>query len=199
MPKTFSEQEREYIKDKLKSESRLLFSQYGVKKTTVDEIVKRVKIPKGTFYLFYESKELLLFDIIMEEQTVIQGELISEVSKLGGNITKERFSALVFNLLKRTTESFLFPLFTSGEYELIFRKLPPEALVRNITEDNESIEKLFSLIPEAKGKEMGVFSGAFRGIVLLALHKEEIGKSIFDDTLRLLIDGLTEKLYEVES
>ena len=27
----------------------------GVKKTTVDELVKRVGIPKGTFYLFYPS------------------------------------------------------------------------------------------------------------------------------------------------
>ncbi|WP_286081321.1 TetR/AcrR family transcriptional regulator [Parablautia intestinalis] len=32
--------------------------------TTVDEIVKRVNIPKGTFYLFYKSKELLLFEVI---------------------------------------------------------------------------------------------------------------------------------------
>ncbi len=31
----------------------------GVKKTTVDELVKRVGIPKGTFYLFYPSKDCL--------------------------------------------------------------------------------------------------------------------------------------------
>ncbi|MDD4125648.1 MAG: TetR/AcrR family transcriptional regulator [Eubacteriales bacterium] len=197
MPKTFSDREREYIRDKLKSESRLLFSQYGVKKTTVDEIVKRVKIPKGTFYLFYESKELLLFDIIMEEQAAIQGELINAVAGLGGKITKERFSALIYALFKRATESFLFPVFTNGEYELIFRKLPPEALARNIKEDNKSIEKLFSLIPQAKGKDMSVYGGAIRGITLLALHKDEIGELIFDDALKLLIDGLTEKLFEV--
>lgn len=198
MPKTFSEQEREYIKNKLKTESQLLFSKYGVKKTTIDEIVKRVKIPKGTFYLFYESKELLLFDIIMEEQAAIQGELISNVANFGNQITKERFSSLIFDLFKRTTESFLFPIFTNGEYELILRKLPAEAFARNINEDNESIEKLFSLIPEAKGKNIGIFSCAFRGIVLLALHKDEIGADQFDDTLKLLIDGLAEKLFEVK-
>lgn len=35
----------------------------GVKKTTVDELVKREGIPKGTFYLFYPSKEMLLYDV----------------------------------------------------------------------------------------------------------------------------------------
>ncbi|MDY4210978.1 MAG: TetR/AcrR family transcriptional regulator [Treponema sp.] len=37
-----------------------------MKKTTVDELVKRTGIPKGTFYLFYPSKEILLFDISQE-------------------------------------------------------------------------------------------------------------------------------------
>lgn len=198
MPKSYSEQEREIIKDKLKTESRQLFSQYGIKKTTVDEIVKRVKIPKGAFYLFYQSKELLLFDIIMEEQALIQSELIKAVGDMGRNITKERFSALIFELFKRTTESFLFPIFTSGEYEVLLRKLPTDALNQNISEDDKSIERLFSLIPEAKNKDMSVYSGAFRGIVLLALHKSEVGENIFDDTLKLLIDGLTEKLFEVD-
>lgn len=63
MPKSYSEQEREYIKTRLKEEAAKCLAQYGVRRTTVDEIVKRVNIPKGTFYLFYKSKELLLFDV----------------------------------------------------------------------------------------------------------------------------------------
>ena len=198
MPKSYSEQEREYIKEKLKTEGKLLFSQFGIKKTTVDEIVKKVKIPKGTFYLFYESKELLLFDIIMEEQSLIQNELIKAVSDIGHKLTKENFSALIFDLFKRTTESFLFPIFTSGEYEILLRKLSSDAIEQNISEDQKSIEKLFSLIPQSKDKDMSIFSGAFRGVMLLALHKVEIGEDIFDNTLKLLIDGITEKLFEVK-
>lgn len=197
MPKSFSDEERIYIKEKLKKESLLLFSQFGIKKTTVDEIVRRVKIPKGTFYLFYDSKELLLFDLILEEQAVIQSELIEAVSNIEQPITKDCFSSLIFDLFKKTTDSFIFKIFTSGEYELLLRKLPPEALQQNINDDNESIEKLFSLIPEAAGKDLTLYSGAFRGILLLVLHKKEIGEAIFDDALKLLIDGLTEKIFEV--
>ena len=53
MPKSYSEQEREYIRKRLKEEAAKCLARYGVRRTTVDEIVKRVNIPKGTFYLFY--------------------------------------------------------------------------------------------------------------------------------------------------
>lgn len=46
MPKSYSEQEREYIKNRLKEEAAKCLVQYGIRRTTVDEIVKRVKIPK---------------------------------------------------------------------------------------------------------------------------------------------------------
>lgn len=63
MPKTFSDSERAYIRRRLMEEAKECLGLYGIRKTTVDELVKRVKIPKGTFYLFYESKELLFFDV----------------------------------------------------------------------------------------------------------------------------------------
>lgn len=66
MPRTFSEQERTYIQEQLRAEAKKCLATYGIRKTTVDELVRRVGIPKGTFYLFYESKERLLFEVIME-------------------------------------------------------------------------------------------------------------------------------------
>lgn len=56
MPKSYSEQEWEYIRKRLKEEAAKCLARYGARRTTVDEIVKRVNIPKGTFYLFYKSK-----------------------------------------------------------------------------------------------------------------------------------------------
>ena len=80
MPKCYSEQEREYIKKRLKEEAADCMARYGIRRTTVDEIVRRVKIPKGTFYLFYQSKELLLFDVILEQHDLIEKKLFDFVS-----------------------------------------------------------------------------------------------------------------------
>ena len=67
----FVKQEREYIRKRLKEEAAECLARYGVRRTTVDELVKRVNIPKGTFYLFYKSKELLLFEVIQEQQEIV--------------------------------------------------------------------------------------------------------------------------------
>ena len=63
MPKLYSDEEKKNIIAKLKKEANTLMQEKGVKKTTVDELVKRVGIPKGSFYLFYPSKEMLLFEV----------------------------------------------------------------------------------------------------------------------------------------
>ncbi|MFH1513530.1 MAG: helix-turn-helix domain-containing protein, partial [Bacillota bacterium] len=60
MPKSFSDAERAYIKERLLREAEACLAAYGVRKTTVDELVRRAGIPKGTFYLFYASKEALI-------------------------------------------------------------------------------------------------------------------------------------------
>lgn len=198
MPKAYSDSERNYILNKLKSEAKLLFSQYGVKKTTVDELVSKVNIPKGTFYLFYASKELLLFDIILEEQALIQDELIKTVEGFAGSVTKEQFSDLVFNLYQRTINSFLYPIFTNGEYELLLRKLPKEAIAKNTADDDLSMEKLFTMIPQARQKDIKLYSAAFRAIFLMPLHKKEIGEELFPGTMKLLIDGITSQIFEEE-
>ena len=89
MPKSYSEQEREYIRKRLKEEAAKCLARYGVRRTTVDEIVKRVNIPKGTFYLFYKSKELLLFEVIQEQQEHVNRELFQTIA----GIANTEFSA----------------------------------------------------------------------------------------------------------
>ena len=66
MPKLYSDEEKKNIIAKLKKEANTLMQEKGVKKTTVDELVKRVGIPKGSFYLFYPSKEMLLFEVLQD-------------------------------------------------------------------------------------------------------------------------------------
>lgn len=198
MPKAYSENERYFIINKLKSEAKLLFSQYGVKKTTVDELVRKVNIPKGTFYLFYASKELLLFDIILEEQALIQAELIEAVAGFAGSVTKEQFSDLIFRLYERTVNSFLYPIFTNGEYELLLHKLPQEAIAKNTADDDLSMEKLFAMIPQAREKDIKLYSATFRAIFLMPLHRKEIGEELFSGTIKLLINGIASQIFEEE-
>ncbi len=116
MPKSYSEQEREYIRKRLKEEAAKCLATYGVRRTTVDEIVKRVNIPKGTFYLFYKSKELLLFEVIQEQQENINHKLYQAISAVSAaEFSVEKLTDVILEFYKMTEKMQISALLDAGE------------------------------------------------------------------------------------
>ncbi len=196
MPKTFTDNEREYIKKRLMEEAQNCLKLYGVRKTTVDELVKRANIPKGTFYLFYESKELLFYEVLCSFHDELQAHFLRELETLGESVSADRLTELLLGLYKKTEESFLYKLISSGELELLMRRLPPEVAGAHAQKDDFSIEQLFSIIPGISGDSIRTFSAAMRAIFLSALHKHEIGEDVFEGALRLMIRGVAIQLFK---
>lgn len=195
MPKSFSDSERTYIKQRLMQEAKQSLIQYGVRKTTVDELVRRVNIPKGTFYLFYKSKELLFFDVLQAFHDEMQQKLISEIKGLNAKINAQKLSELIFKLYKTVEESFILKFITGGEMELILRKLPPEIAEKHAAEDDFNLEQLVHLVPDMRADQVPSFSAALRSIFLSMLHKHEIGEEVFDDALKIMINGVVIQMF----
>ena len=192
MPKSYSEQEREYIRKRLKEEAAKCLARYGVRRSTVDEIVKRVNIPKGTFYLFYKSKELLLFEVIQEQQENVNRELYQAISDLVANrsFSAEKLTDAIFEFYKMTEKMPILKLLDIGEVELLVRKLPREIVEEHFQDDTDTIEKMFTLLPVKKEVDIKVISAAFHAIYFATLHKAEIGEEQYDEALRALIYGI---------
>ena len=191
MPKRYSEEERAYIRKRLKEEAVSCMGQFGIRRTTVDEIVKRVNIPKGTFYLFYKSKELLLFDVIQEQHELINQKLYQEISRFSNEpFSVEKLTDVIFEFYKMTEEMPMFQLMDSQEIELLVRKLPREVVEAHLQDDTDSIQKLFSFLPVKKEVDIKVVSAAFHAIYYATLHKDEIGEDGYDEALRMLIQGV---------
>lgn len=71
MARSFTEREKENIKRGLQDVCKQSWTQYGYKKTSVDELCKQVGISKGAFYLFFESKEALFCEVLCSVQEQI--------------------------------------------------------------------------------------------------------------------------------
>jgi AcrR family transcriptional regulator len=198
MPKKFTENEKDYIVKRLKEEAMQCLSIYGVKKTTVDELVKRVNIPKGTFYLFYESKELLLFDAINDLHDEIQNKLIFQMKSVIEDLTVDGLTDLIFGLYQEVNNTGLLSVIMNGELDLLMRKLPEETVKEHLAQDDFNMEQFFAFLPWKENKNIEAYSGAFRGIFLTMLYKREIGESIFDEALRLMLRGLIIQILEEE-
>lgn len=196
MPKSFTENERYYIRKRLMEETQNCLKQYGVRKTTVDELVRRVNIPKGTFYLFFESKEILFYEVLCSFHDELQNKLIQDLQALNEHVSASRLTELLLDLYKRVEGSFLYKIITDGDLELLLRRLPPELASLHAKKDDFSIEQLISMLPGIKSDNIKALSAAMRAIFLSMLHKHEIGDEVFDDALRLMINGIVMQMFE---
>ena len=195
MPKSFSEQEREYIRQRLKEEAAKCLAQYGVRRTTVDEIVKRVNIPKGTFYLFYKSKELLLFEVIQEQQKNVNLELYQAFSDIVDmELSAEKLTDMIFEFYKKTEKMLVLKLSDAGEIELLKRKLPQEIVDEHLQNDTDMIEKMIAIFNVKKEVDIKVISAAFHAIYYATLHKADIGEEQYDKALQVLIYGIVTQI-----
>lgn len=88
-----------------------------------------MNIPKGTFYLFYQSKELLLFDAILEQHELIERELMESVSGIDpSKITALQLTDILVGVYKKAAQSSILNIMDSNEIDLLTRKLPPEVV-----------------------------------------------------------------------
>jgi AcrR family transcriptional regulator len=77
MPRAFTEAERTRIRTKLMEAGRSCFLRYGPRKTTLDDLVGPAGIAKASFYLFFESKEALFVDLMLEEMPAMMHRLLA--------------------------------------------------------------------------------------------------------------------------
>ena len=62
----FSEEENTKIRRSLLAEARSRALTVGMRKTSVEELTAAVGISKGSFYKYFDSKELLFFAVLEE-------------------------------------------------------------------------------------------------------------------------------------
>lgn len=205
MPKKYTEQEKKQIIENLKKEANLLMQEKGVKKTTVDELVKRADIPKGTFYLFYPSKEMLLFDVSQDYHAQVDGFLSCEISKMimekkismeepDFSDCVEELTDIVLQAIQMTYDSCLRVLLEPESMNLILSKIPDEVLERHREHDSGVGDGLFQELAQRKGLSVEVFVGAFMMIIFGGMYKREIGEGNWKESMRMVIRGIVMQL-----
>lgn len=127
MPK-FSKTERHNIQQNLLEEGERLFTAYGLKKVTIEDLVGAVNIAKATFYKFYEGKEYLYLDIVQKNQLEIFNQLEMLLQKNKDLASRQR----VNQTFTRMSELLLlYPILSkidSITMDIISRKISEERL-----------------------------------------------------------------------
>lgn len=196
MATAFSKQERDFIEKKLKEVARDCLGRYGVRKTTVDQLVEMTGISKGSFYNFYSGKEQLFFKVLEEYQEAMINELLSKF-EMEESIGVARFTEAIYDLYQNVRQSFIMTIILNDELEYLMRKVPQEVLSNHHSLDTLLVEKIFSHVQLKANVSAELVSTALRGIFMSMLHVNEVGEQYFDEALKLLINGLALQVLEV--
>ena len=143
MPKAFTEQEKELIRKRLLEQGYKQFSAYGLRKTNIEELAEASGISKGAFYLFYASKEALFMDVVEQVEQRLRQELFAMVD-VPGPSPRARLFALLHHAFDRVKTIPLLQFLIGSDYDLLFRRVPPETFQEHVAHDRVFVNELIT-------------------------------------------------------
>lgn len=192
MPR-FTEQEKHIIEQRLLEEGERLFTIYGMKKVTIDDIVKAVNIAKASFYKFYEGKEYLFLDIVQKEQKEIFDALDIVIreskAKTDGDKVKEVFAAVSVLMRK-------YPLLAridEDTVDIIARKVSKERLANFSGQGFDAVKAMekngihFRYSTQVVSQ---LFQALYQSWISLQGQPEQMQKQV----VNIMLDGIVEQI-----
>ena len=81
---------KEEFRNKVIISAGKIFSRYGFKKTTMDEIAKALKMGKSSIYYYFDSKEDIFEAVVLWEANILRNELTTAIKSVESPIDKMR-------------------------------------------------------------------------------------------------------------
>jgi AcrR family transcriptional regulator len=194
VPRHFTPEEKDMIQGKLLDAGMLLFTKYGVSKTTIEDITKEAAVGKGTFYLFYGSKGAFFLDLYEREWKILNERMeklfLAKKGKLAdlllAYIFENRRHLLEHPILSKAYDpATVSAIFDQAGHERLreFKRLSSEKLCHII----DSWISANHLICPIKTE---VVAGMMRSLSFLNYHRMEIGEDIHDEVVRRFAENI---------
>lgn len=192
MARSFTEREKENIKKGLQDACKRSWTQYGYKKTSVDELCREAGISKGAFYLFFESKEALFCEVLCSVQ-----EQIRQVASRAMEEQKDRYGAAkALKLIYREYDKNNF-LYNSNTTDFtIFMNRLTEDQIKKIEASNNVNQLLFLDQPYLKLKVDADMAASVIYSLIMNIKNKDIFPCSHTETFDFMVDHLIDSLYE---
>lgn len=143
MGSAFSEEEKHRIRTALMDSGERHFARYGVRRARVEDIARETGIAKGSFYLFFESKEELFLQLLERLEGGDRARIAEGLLTLP---PAERLPGLIDALVSYLDQSAFLRRALSGEdIAWLERKVPPERLREHMRGDDVFMKEFVTL------------------------------------------------------
>lgn len=197
MPRGFNNEEKQRIQKQLLQCGKQLFEQYGVRKTSIEDIARCAGIAKGSFYQFFPSKEILFFALIDQLQHITRVTINTSFTNLKV-LSVENLTTVILSALRiLQNEPLLNLLLNREEYQSILLKIPQEILNQERESDIDFSADLYRLWQEQglhPQLELPVFTDLLRLLALSVLNQNLI-ETDFSKIARIMIKGILIQMF----
>ena len=176
----FTDFETEQLRKALLKETRHCAVTLGMKKTSVDQLTRAVGIAKGSFYKFYESKEMLFFAVLEGIHSELYEVADRALSENIGLPQSERAAKSTLAVCRRLSDTGDM-IFIENDAKLLLQRLPDEVKNVHYHDDEAHIRQLlekYDLVPK-RGASLA--AATVRGLILTVSHREQKGESVFHE------------------
>ena len=190
MPKKFSDSDKEKIRKTILDEyKKYLINDEDASKISVDSLVKKANIAKGTFYFFFDNKEELFLEVVMEILIVIEKQI--EQDKLSSSSS----SVFLFDLLlylKSVVKEYPWIIKITGkEYSSMLNKLSVEGKNQILSQK----QLIWKKVNKSIADDLVISKTVFQGLVSILLLSIVDGDEVisFDEAYRELASMITNR------
>lgn len=192
MPR-FGEQEKIRIKQCLLEEGERLFTTYGLKKVTIDDIVKAVNIAKASFYKFYDGKEYLFLDIVQRAQKEIFETLMGVLIESKAQPDGERVKLVFFSMSVLVKKYPLLTIIDEETVEIIARKVSSTRLEEYNQQGFDAVK-----VMEEQGirfkYETQVVSQLFQSLYQSWITLQGQPTEMQEQVINIMLDGIIQQI-----
>ena len=189
----FTEDQNETIRRDLIREARRCGVTIGMKKTSVEQLTRAVGIAKGSFYKFYESKEMLFFAVLENIHSELYGVADHALSEANGLPPSERAAKAVLAVCRRLSDTGDM-VFIENDAKLLLQRLPEDIKNVHYHDDETHIRLLLEKYDLVPNRGISLAAATVRGLILTVSHKEQIGE-LYPQVLDILVRGVCRELF----
>ncbi|GAA2439905.1 MULTISPECIES: TetR/AcrR family transcriptional regulator [Mycobacteriaceae] len=196
MAVAFTPDEKDGIARVLVETAEQLFATQGLKKTSLDELVQAAGISKGSFYVFFDSKESLYLEVMLRRAPLVASGLSEALSR---PIDEDNLVGLMRAMTDVLVDDPFYRrlLMRADELTAVTRRVGPEQLARVVP---QVVSPVLDYL--AAGQRAGVLVddiaptallGVMRSVGLVVMSRDRFGAEyddVLDATIRTLARGM---------
>lgn len=181
-------------KNKILDESTRIFLQEGFYKTPMDEIAREMKISKKTIYKYFDSKSILVKEVVLNFLEVNKNNIIAIINENNNSVTK-LFNLFQYlgRLLVTINNKWIFDI--QQHYRYLWKKIDKfrtQMMIANISGLIEQGKNEGFIVDFPTEIIVMFFISSIRGIInpdFIVEHKLN-PESVFVPTIKLLMNAI---------